>query len=185
MTTHNSERSRTEAVQALFDGLQQFSRALRSRSGDWGASVRDLSRGDLVTLGVVARQKTIRCGQIASTLGVDPSVVSRQLAALERLGLVARCADAADRRAELISATPLGRDQLREARAAMCEALGLRLGCWDPDSIIHAAAVVEELAGLLHEMPGDLPGDLPGDMPGDTPNSADTLTTATSKDAHA
>jgi DNA-binding MarR family transcriptional regulator len=170
MATIDAELNRTDAVRALFDGLQQFSRALRSRSGEWGHAFRDLSRGDLVILGVVARQDSIRSGQIAVTLGVDPSVVSRQLAALERLGLVARCADPADRRAELVSATPLGREQLQGARAAMCEALAQRLGDWDPDSIQHAATVVRDLAGLLHE---------------NTTDTADTINTAISKDAHA
>ena len=168
--TITSERSRTEAVRALFDGLQRFSRALRSRSGDWGHAVRGLSRGDLVTLGVVSRQESIRSGRIAQTLGVDPSVVSRQLASLERLGLVARCVDPADRRAELISATSLGREQLQEARAAMCDELAVRLGAWDPDSIHHAATVVQDLAALLNDMPTD---------------TADTITTEDSKDAHA
>lgn len=176
MTTSTSERSRTGAVQALFEGLQQFSRALRSRSGDWGHAVRDLSRGDIVTLGVVARQEDIRSGQIALTLGVDPSVVSRQLAALERLGLVARCADPADRRAELISATPLGRERLQEARAAMCEALGIRLAAWDPETISRAAAVVEDLAYLLHETPSDTP---------DIERTVDIEHTADSKETHA
>jgi DNA-binding MarR family transcriptional regulator len=117
-----------------------------------------------VTLGVVSRQESIRSGRIAQTLGVDPSVVSRQLASLERLGLVARCVDPADRRAELVSATSIGREQLQEARAAMCDELADRLGAWDPDSIHHAASVVEDLAGLFN---------------------ADTITTEDSKDAHA
>jgi DNA-binding MarR family transcriptional regulator len=170
MTTSSMERSRTGAVQSLFDGLQQLSGALRSRSRDSGHAVRELSRGDLVTLGVVARQQSIRSGRIAQTLGVDPSVVSRQLASLERLGFVARCVDPADRRAELISATSLGREQLQQARAAMCDELAVRLGAWDPDTIHHAATVVRDLAGLLNDTPTD---------------TADTIITEDSKDAHA
>ena len=132
MTTSTRERSRTEAVQSLFDGLQRLSRALRSRSGDWAAVGHEVSRGDLFTLGVVARQGSIRSGQVAQALGVDPSVVSRQVAALERLDLVARSVDPADRRAELVSATDLGHERLREARAAMCDSLAERLDLWDP-----------------------------------------------------
>ena len=43
-TTPTRERDRTEVVQALFDGLQQFSRALKARSRDWGHAAHDLTR---------------------------------------------------------------------------------------------------------------------------------------------
>jgi DNA-binding MarR family transcriptional regulator len=154
MTTNGTER--TEAVQALFDGLLQFSRSLRSRSGDWSQTARDLSRGDTVTLGVVERQGSTRPGQIAAALGVDPSVVSRQLAALDRLGLIARCTDPSDRRAERISVTPLGHERLVQARAAMCDALAERLTGWDLEAISHAATVVGDVADLLHDTDTDI-----------------------------
>lgn len=153
MTTTNDEQTRTEAVQVLFDGVMQFGRAMRSRSGDWRHALPDLSQGDIVTLGVVARQESTRPGHIASALGVDPSVVSRQLAALDRLGLITRCVDNADRRAEQVSVTPLGHERLLQARAAMCTALAARLGGWDLEEISHAATVVHELAGVLNDTP--------------------------------
>lgn len=168
MTTTYGEQTRTEAVQVLFDGVMQFSRAMRSRSGDWRHAVPDLSQGDIVTLGVVAGQASTRPGQIASTLGVDPSVVSRQLAALDRLGLIARCVDPADRRAEQVSVTSLGHERLLQARAAMCQALAARLGEWDLEEISRAANVVHDLAGQLS----------------DTPDVVDSSDSATSKEAH-
>ncbi|MCW2837674.1 MAG: MarR family transcriptional regulator, partial [Marmoricola sp.] len=93
MTTASVERHRAEAVQGLFDGLLHVSRSLRARSGDWGHAVGGLSRGDIATLGVVERGDGIRPGRIAQTQGVDPSVVSRQLATLDRLGLISRGTD--------------------------------------------------------------------------------------------
>ena len=176
MSTTLSERSRTEAVQDLFDGLLQFSRSLRSRSGAWNRGLGDLSRGDLVTLGVVERQEHTRPGQIAGTLGVDASVVSRQLAQLDRLGLIARCADPADRRAEQISITPSGRERLAQNRAAMCQVLAERVTAWDLDEVTRAASVLEDLADLLTTDPA------PSTDPAD---STDTITTEDSKDAHA
>ena len=167
MTTNGVER--TEAVQALFEELLQFGRSLRSRSGDWSQTARDLSRGDPVTLGVVERQGSTRPGQIAATLGVDPSVVSRQLAALDRLGLITRCTDPSDRRAERISVTALGHERLLQGRAAMCDALAARLSGWDLEAISRAATVVGDLADLLH----------------DTHTDTDLTHIADSKDAHA
>lgn len=188
MTTSSVERTRTELVQGLFDGLLQFGRALRARSGDWGHVARDLSRGDIVTLGVVERGPSMRPGQIATTLEVDPSVVSRQLAALDRQGLIARVTDPLDGRAELVNVTRLGRERLLQARAAMCSALAERLTEWDLESIASASAVVEELAHLLRDTPGQADTAAPADT---APTASAPVTTApittaeASKEAHA
>jgi DNA-binding MarR family transcriptional regulator len=145
------ERDRTEAVQALFDGLLQFSRALKARSGDWGHAAHDLTRGDVFTLGILDARGSIRCGQIAVAMNVDPSVVSRELVALERLELVTRHPDPEDGRAELITITARGHERLLEARAAICGALADRLSHWDLDELARATAMFDELSTLLHQ----------------------------------
>lgn len=146
-----AEQQRTEAVSDLLDALLEFSRSLKARGSDWATLCDDLTRGDLVTLGVLATYGAIRPGHIAARLAVDPSVVSRQLAALHRAGLVERGTDLEDRRAELISLTPAGTERLRRARRTMCAALGERLDHWDVDQVAQAAAVVEDLGRRLHE----------------------------------
>jgi DNA-binding MarR family transcriptional regulator len=170
MTTSSIEHTSTrdEAVEGLIVGLVRFGRTVRSRSGDWGHAVRDLTRADIVTLGVIERGGSTRSGKIATTLGVDPSVVSRQLAALHRLGLIERNVDPLDGRAELIAISTRGQEQLRLARAAMCEALAARLTDWDLAAISRATAVVEDLSNLLDHPIGP----------------ADSRFTAESKEAH-
>jgi DNA-binding MarR family transcriptional regulator len=153
MPTVIAERTRAQAVQELFDGLLRFNRAIRARSVDWSHAARDLTRGDIVTLGLVERRGSARPGQIAAQLGVDPSVVSRQLATLHRLELVSRDTDPLDGRAELIDITTLGRDRLLESRAAMCAALASRLTEWDLDAVCDATDVIEQLADLLGDTP--------------------------------
>ena len=166
MPTETAPRPRTEVVQDLFEALIRFNRSLRARGADWTNVVQDLTRGDIVTLGVLESRGSIRPGQIANALLVDPSVVSRQLAGLARLGLIHRGADPADRRAELITLTPEGRDRLHRARTTMCEALAQRLDHLDVEDLLRATAVVEDLDDRLHQ---------PVVGP----------TTATSKDTHA
>lgn len=151
MPTPTAERDRTEAVQGLFDVLVRFSRSLRARGADWGNVVHDLTSGDIVTLGVVESRGCIRPGQIAAALCVDPSVVSRQLAGLDRLGLVARGTDPADGRAELITITDAGRARLSRARAAMSAVLAERLDHWDLGDIARATSIVDDLDTRLHE----------------------------------
>ena len=146
-----TETQRTQAVQDLFEVLIRFSRSLRARGADWGQAVRDLTRADIVTLGVLETQGSLRPSRIAAALAVDPSVVSRQLAGLDRLGLVARGTDPDDGRAELISITPEGRERLVEVRTAMCRSLAERLDQWGLEDITTATAMVDDLADRLHQ----------------------------------
>jgi DNA-binding MarR family transcriptional regulator len=153
MATHST--TRTDAVEQLFEGLLQISRSLRARSVDWTHAVPDLSRGDVILLGLVERGGRTRPGQLAGHLSVDPSVVSRQLGVLDRLGLIERFPDPEDGRAELIGATPRGLERLLQARAAMCEVLADRLTEWDVASITHATTTVERVAALLQDARDD------------------------------
>ena len=91
--TTGLEPRRTEAVSGLFDALLDFSRSVRARGSDWATLTDDLSRGDLVTLGVVGVHGAIRPGHIAAKLGVDPSdtvAVGDQRNDLEMLSWAAR-----------------------------------------------------------------------------------------------
>jgi MarR family transcriptional regulator, organic hydroperoxide resistance regulator len=57
---------------------------------------------------------------LATTLGLDPSTVTKTLQRLERNGLIARCASKQDRRAHVVSTTAAGdalRDAIGKARA--------------------------------------------------------------------
>lgn len=161
------ETPRREVVGDLFSGLLRLSRALRTRSVDWAHASPDLTRGDLVVLGVIHDRESIRPGQIAAALSVDPSVVSRQLATLERHRLITRGPDPADRRAELIATTEEGRERMSVAREAMQQMLACRLGDWEFDDILGAATTVERLADLLHQ-PAEPPTERPTDLPTET-----------------
>ena len=150
MSTTTLEPQRTQAVQDLFEVMIRFSRSLRARGADWGQAVQDLTRADIVTLGVLETRGSLRPSRIAASLAVDPSVVSRQLAGLDRLGLIARGTDPDDGRAELITITPQGRDRLVQARDAICAALAERLSHWPLEDVARATAMVDDLATLLH-----------------------------------
>jgi DNA-binding MarR family transcriptional regulator len=141
--------ARGEAVHRLFEELILFGRTLKSRGADWGYVDPELTRGDIVTLGVLHAHGSIRPGKVAAILAVDPSVVSRQLAALTQVGLVERHADPADGRAELVSLTPLGEARLGEARSAICGALAERLADHDPAEIDRMAALLGDLTQRL------------------------------------
>jgi DNA-binding MarR family transcriptional regulator len=72
-----------------------------------------------------------RCSTLAARAGVDISVASRQLAALERSGYVERRPDPLDGRASLLSLTAAGAGALAATRALRSDwALGALAG-WD------------------------------------------------------
>jgi DNA-binding MarR family transcriptional regulator len=71
-----------------------------------------------------------RLSTLAADMSVDLSVVSRQVAALESAGLLARTTDPADRRASLIEATDAGRDLFNRKRALFQQRLRTMLADW-------------------------------------------------------
>ncbi|MEU6991891.1 MarR family transcriptional regulator [Streptomyces sp. NPDC046465] len=83
-----------------------------------------------------------RATELAAYIGVGKATMSRQLRALEELGLVSREPDPADGRAWLIQLTPDGRTRFRTVRAGRRAQYVRRLAAWD-------RAEVAELARLL------------------------------------
>lgn len=58
-----------------------------------------------------------RLGALATTFGLDPSTITRQVRALEDAGLASRTTDSSDRRASILDLTPEGREVLDSTRA--------------------------------------------------------------------
>jgi len=71
-----------------------------------------------------------RLTAVAARLALDTSTVSRQAAALETAGLIARDPDPSDRRAQLLRVSEQGRIALRETRAARRELFLEVIGGW-------------------------------------------------------
>ena len=115
-----------------------------------------------------------RARDLAGSVHVDASTVSRQVDQLVRMGLVERRADPDDGRASQLVATEAGRElhaRVREARERMLDEL---LADWDPHD-------VAELARLLSRLNADMGERLPqlmATMAADTADSTAHLTAA-------
>lgn len=83
-----------------------------------------------------------RATDLASYLGIGKPTISRQLATLERLGLIERSRDADDARAQVVQLTPSGREQVERVQELRRGHFLERLSSWTDDD-------VELLAGLL------------------------------------
>ncbi|WP_104526248.1 MarR family winged helix-turn-helix transcriptional regulator [Blastococcus atacamensis] len=87
----------------------------------------------------------LRCSALALRAGIDVSVASRQVAALERAGYVQRRPDPLDGRASLLRITARGLEALSTSRALRSEWAATALADWDDDDAQHVANLLDRL----------------------------------------
>ncbi|OEJ94425.1 MarR family winged helix-turn-helix transcriptional regulator [Streptomyces thermolilacinus] len=145
-----------QAYLALERELAVFLRRARASSGEMAREVHPelepAAYGLLVRLDEAGGQ---RATELAGYFGVGKGTMSRQLRALEELGLIAREPDPADGRASLVRLTGEGRDRFRRVRDARRARYVRKLAGWD-------RAEVAELARLLHQLNTGSDGRDPG-----------------------
>ncbi len=108
--TQQNDEELEQHVKSLETGLFQLARSLRKiRAGDESMPTYATGAGfwELVLL---KHGRSMRSSEIAASLAIDISTVSRQIKQLEHVGLVQREPDSNDARAALISLTPRGED---------------------------------------------------------------------------
>jgi DNA-binding MarR family transcriptional regulator len=104
-----------------------------------------LDRMALLVLGTLSYCGPSRLTTVAERTGLDPSTVSRQVADLEKAGLLARESDPEDRRAILLKATTEGQsvlDRLVRGRRRRVERL---LSDWDGEDIVTLGRLLGQL----------------------------------------
>ncbi|PPK65370.1 MarR family winged helix-turn-helix transcriptional regulator [Actinokineospora auranticolor] len=87
----------------------------------------------------------LRMSELASTMGLDKSTVTRQVDAAARLGLLERATDPADARARLVTLTENGRGRVTAVLAAQRTRWRTALSTWPVEDI-------ESLTTLLHNL---------------------------------
>jgi DNA-binding MarR family transcriptional regulator len=90
-----------------------------------------------------------RCSALAGQIGVDVSVASRQVSALERAGYVQRRPDPVDGRASLISLSAGGAEALAHTRDVRGQWAAEALADWTEDEARQFTAQLEKLADGL------------------------------------
>ncbi|MBT0774054.1 MarR family transcriptional regulator [Kineosporia sp. J2-2] len=139
-----------EAVSDLFRQLQSLGRSMKSLSGR-----HPLSLSTMMLLSQVESLGEVRCSGLAELLGVDNSVVSRQLSVLEAAGLTARRPDPQDGRAWLAHVTEAGTERLAEMRSARVAQVTQALSGWTDEEAQQLCAQLvrldEALQQAIHE----------------------------------
>lgn len=91
----------------------------------------------------------IRTSDLASRIGLDVSTVSRQLAGLERAGLVVRAVDPDDKRAALLKLSGEGKRIVTKIQRARRELMDDALADWPIDDVERLAELLEQFADAL------------------------------------
>lgn len=87
----------------------------------------------------------MRLSELARRTETDPGILTRQVNAIERQGIVARRPDPTDRRATLVSMTAKGRRIAQRLREVQDEVLGGQLAAWTASDLERAADLMERL----------------------------------------
>lgn len=131
---------------ALERELAVFLRRARANSGEMAREVHpELEPAAYGLLVRLEETGGLRGTELAGYFGIGKATMSRQLRALESLGLVTREPDPADGRASLIRITDEGRARFLRVRGARRASYVQKLANWD-------RAEIAELARLLHQL---------------------------------
>ncbi|MER7399580.1 MarR family transcriptional regulator [Streptomyces sp. NPDC000151] len=148
--TDGAAAKRPGGIDDLFLSLEHelavFLRRARASSGEMAREVHpDLEPSAYGLLLRLAEAGEQRATALACYFGVGKATISRQLRALDDLGLVAREKDPADGRAVLVRLTDEGLARFTRVRSARRDRYARRLAAWDRGEIA-------ELARLLHRL---------------------------------
>jgi DNA-binding MarR family transcriptional regulator len=96
-------------------------------------------------LTLLQREGSLRATDLALGMGVGKPSVSRQLSALERLGLITRLLHPSDARSLRVVLTPLGEQQLAKAQVLRRSAFGALMRDWTPEDVEALRALIARL----------------------------------------
>ena len=135
---------------------QQMTRLLRRSQRihmSTGAGEVYLERSAYGILCQLADEGPQRLGALATTFGLDPSTITRQVRALEDAGLAARTTDATDRRASILDLTPEGRGILDRTRAHRREALKKAMHDWTDEERVEFGRLLAKFNAVVDQLP--------------------------------
>lgn len=142
-----------QAIENLEQELSVLWRRARAASQRVARAVHpDLEPAAYGLLVLLQRRGPLRLTDVAAAIGVGKPSVSRQIVMLESLGLVQKQADPEDGRAQTISLTESGSEQLTRTQRAREKHFRSLLVSWDEEEL-------QTLSVLLHKLnASEVPG---------------------------
>jgi DNA-binding MarR family transcriptional regulator len=124
--------TREESVETIQRELTAFARRARATAARMHP---ELSLVSFTLLAHLADQQGCRATDLAAHYMLDKSTVSRQVAALEKLGFVERRPDPDDQRVQVLHPTPQGYETLAAVHASRQAIFRERLADWSQEDL--------------------------------------------------
>ncbi|CAL9673560.1 hypothetical protein SUDANB1_07665 [Streptomyces sp. enrichment culture] len=121
-----------DAVETIQREMTVFARRARAAAGRMHP---ELSLVSYTLLGHLEESGGCRATDLAAHYALDKSTVSRQVAGLERAGLIERGPDPADQRVQVLHLTPSGRRILAQVTESRRAAFRERLAGWPAEDL--------------------------------------------------
>ncbi|MFI7382537.1 MarR family winged helix-turn-helix transcriptional regulator [Streptomyces sp. NPDC049813] len=131
---------RASAVETIQRELTSFARRARATAARMHP---ELSLVSYTLLSHLDEQGGCRATDLAAQFALDKSTVSRQVAALERAGLVTRRVEPDDHRVQVLLPTPAGAEILAQVTVSRRQIFGERLADWPEEDLTRFAAYLE------------------------------------------
>ncbi|MFH9348943.1 MULTISPECIES: MarR family winged helix-turn-helix transcriptional regulator [Kitasatospora] len=128
---------RQSSIDTIQRELTAFARRARHKASQLHP---DLSLVTYSILDLITERGGCRAADVAAHFMLDKSTVSRQVTALERLGLLRREADPDDQRGQILRATEAGLTLLRDANEQRRLAFTTRFTDWSDEDVARFAA---------------------------------------------
>jgi DNA-binding MarR family transcriptional regulator len=116
---------------------------------------RRLDRAGYVLLRALTAGGSASISGVARRLGLDATTVTRQVATLERDGLVRRRRDESDARVCLVELTPAGRRRMESVRAARRERVASLVVDWSPSDVDRFGSLLGRLNVAIRDLRPD------------------------------
>ncbi|WP_394428575.1 MarR family winged helix-turn-helix transcriptional regulator [Streptomyces sp. SGAir0957] len=137
MADPDRSADRASAVETIQRELTSFARRARATAARMHP---ELSLVSFTLLSHLDEQGGCRATDLAAHYALDKSTVSRQVAALERAGLVMRRVDPEDHRVQVLLPTPAGAEILEQVTVSRRKMFGERLADWPERDLAQFAA---------------------------------------------
>lgn len=171
MARSRSEDPLAELERALTRLLRQMTRPAFYRRLAAAGGVH-LDRADYGVLVRIDEAAPVRLTDLAESLGIDISTVSRRVRDLERTGLLARTVDPCDQRASRLSLSPEGQDILTRVRRTRRQAMRGLLADWSETDRADLARLISRLAEDMEGFQPDASADTARAVPTGSPRGA-------------
>lgn len=129
------------SLRALGSDLDRLDEAVAARFG--------LHRTDLRCLEIVGRDGPMPAGRLAEQAGLSTSAVTSVIDRVQRLGMLRRTSDPADRRKVLVELTEQGREHGRAAFAGLMQGTDRLLSAYGPKELERIGQFLEQVRALV------------------------------------